>query len=86
MDDEIKEYVDQSISIYGLDIIKQKTHDLLNKLKSFNSKKDGIIDKIEMCKDIINYILSIERDNKLKLILGERKIYSFSEFNLIRFV
>lgn len=85
MDDEIKEYVDQAISIYGLDTIKEKTHDLLNQLKSFNSK-DGIIDKIDMCKDIINYILSIERDNKLKLILGERKIYSFSEFNLIRFV
>lgn len=85
MDDEIKEYVDQMISEIGLDDIKQKTYELLDKLKSFNSK-EGIIDKIEMCDDIIGYISSIQRDNKLKGLLGERKIYSFSEFNSLRFV
>ena len=80
MDDEIKDYIDKFIEREGLFETKRRAYELLDELKSFKSKEDGIIDKIEMCRDIINYITSIQRDNKLKDILGERKIYSFSEF------
>lgn len=86
MDDEIKDYVDQVISENGLYVIQQKTRELLNKLKSLNSKNEDIINKINMCEDIISYILLVQRDNKLKELLWERKIYSFFEFNSLRFV
>lgn len=91
MEKEIKDFVDESIKNLGLKIVLDKTLKMREESISIKNKilKSGgellnIPSHIEMADEIIDYIGVLfrkEREEKIKKILSESRIYSFSEFS-----
>jgi hypothetical protein len=86
MDDEIKNYVDKLLLTKSIrDVIndvRKLLKDSEDRRKYFlkNNKDLGNIPgHIEMCKDIISYLVSMDRDRKLSSIF-EKRILNFKEF------
>jgi hypothetical protein len=91
MDDEIKNYVDKLLLTKSIrDVIndmRKLLKDSEDRRKYFlkNNKDLGNIPgHIEMCKDIISYLVSMDRDKKL-LSIFEKRILNFKEFLKISF-
>ena len=91
MESQIKDYIDLTISKIGLKETKDKIKKGLeeSKIMKINHLKSGkslynIPSHIEVQEEILNYIdelITKQRDEKLTKLLGESKVYSFSEFN-----
>ena len=71
---EMKNIIDKAVSQVG---IKKVIHALVQGRIKFNLKETE--SDIEVM-DYLNDLLIKERDQKLSSILGERKIFNFSEF------
>ena len=74
MSTELKDMIDKAVSILG---IKRVIYSLQSGKELFNIKSS---DSDKEVLDYLNDLLIKERDQKLSYILGERKIYKFSEF------
>lgn len=74
MSTELKNMIDKAVSILG---IKRVIYSLQSGKELFNIKSS---DSDKEVLDYLNDLLIKERDQKLSSILGERKIYKFSEF------
>ena len=75
MSPEMKNMIDKAVSILG---IKRVIYSLQSGKELFNIKSS---DSDKEVLDYLNDLLIKERDQKLSSILGERKIFSFSEFS-----
>ena len=75
MSTELKNMIDKAVSILG---IKRVIYSLQSGKELFNIKSS---DSDKEVLYYLNDLLIKERDQKLSSILGERKIFSFSEFS-----
>lgn len=74
MSTELKNMIDKAVSLLG---IKRVIYSLEEGGKKINLPLD---DSDKEVMDYLNDLLIKERDQKLSSILGERKIFNFSEF------
>jgi hypothetical protein len=73
MSPEIKNIIDKSVSVVGIKRVKESILKGSNYNLDTETQKDVI--------DYLDYLLSVERENKLKKILSE-KVLNFSDFIL----
>lgn len=74
MSPEIKNIIDKSVSVVGIKRVKESILKGSNYNLDTETQKDVI--------DYLDYLLSVERENKLKKILSE-KVLNFSDFKFL---
>jgi hypothetical protein len=74
MTTEQKNIIDKSVSVIGIKRVKDS---ILKGLAYYNLD----IKKDKEVLDYLDHLLSIERENKLSIILSERRVLSFNQFS-----
>jgi hypothetical protein len=74
MTTELKNIIDKSVSVIGIKRVKDS---ILKGLAYYNLD----IKKDKEVLDYLDHLLSIERENKLSIILSERRVLSFNQFS-----
>jgi hypothetical protein len=73
MTTELKNIIDKSVSMIGIKRVKESILKGSEINLDTNAKKEVL--------DYLYHLLSIEREKKLSVLLGERKVYKFFEFS-----
>ena len=74
MTTELKNIINKSVSVIGIKRVKDS---ILKGLAYYNLD----IKKDKEVLDYLDHLLSIERENKLSIILSERRVLSFNQFS-----